>query len=98
MPPSMEAESPTNATTNGMRTRTFPVCRRYPIQLYMTGNITPASMQSATSENGIAPALPCVRTAIRQSAVRSKNAAAGQTIPGSSMFTTHTSVHAMVKT
>ena len=38
-----------------MRTRTFPVCRRYPIQLYMTGNITPASMQSATSENGIAP-------------------------------------------
>ena len=39
---------------------------------------------------------PCVRTAIRHSAVSSRNAAAGQMISGSSMFTTHMSAHAMV--
>ena len=37
-----------------------------------------------------------VRTAIRHSAVSSRNAAAGQMISGSSMFTTHMSAHAMV--
>ena len=68
------------------------------MQLYMTGNITPASMHKATSLNGMARCFPCVKTAIRQSAVSRTNAAAGQMISGSSMLITQTKEQAIVST
>ena len=64
MPPSMEKLSPINAMTNGMSTNAGETLRSRLMQLYIAGNRKPATMQTATSANGMAVSFPCVLTAM----------------------------------
>ena len=65
MPPSMEKLSPMNATTNGISTNAGPTLRSSAMQPYIAGNRNAATMQTATSVNGMALSVPWVRTASR---------------------------------
>ena len=75
IPPSIEKLSPMNATTNGISTNAGPTLRSSAMQPYIAGNKNAATMQTATSVNGMACSVPCVRTA-----KKNRNAAAGYRI------------------
>ena len=68
MPPSIEKLSPINAMTNGISTNAGETLRSSAMQLYIAGNRSPPTMQTATVANGSAVSFPCVTTAMRNSA------------------------------
>ena len=70
IPPSIEKLSPMNATTNGISTNAGPILRSSAMQPYIAGNKNAATMQTATSVNGKACSVPCVRTAKKNRPIR----------------------------
>ena len=63
-----------NATTNGISTNAGERVRSRAMKLYMAGNKNAATMHTATDANGMAFCVPCVQTAVRNSAITYRNA------------------------